>query len=118
MADRTFTPLVEGYTFLEGPRWHDGRLWLSDFYTHKVIAVADEGKVEEITTVPQQPSGLGWLPDGTLRWSPCATAGSCASKAGSWWSTPTCPRWPPGTSTTWSSTPKVEPTSATSASTS
>jgi sugar lactone lactonase YvrE len=66
MADRTLTPLVEGYTFLEGPRWHDGRLWLSDFYTHKVIAVTDDGKVEEITTVPQQPSGLGWLPDGTL----------------------------------------------------
>ena len=66
MADRTLTPVVEGYTFLEGPRWHDGRLWLSDFYTHKVIAVTAEGKVEEIASVPQQPSGLGFMPDGTL----------------------------------------------------
>jgi sugar lactone lactonase YvrE len=41
-------------------------LWLSDFYTHAVIAVTPEGKVEQITRVPQQPSGLGWLPDGTL----------------------------------------------------
>jgi len=66
MADRTLTPVVEDYTFLEGPRWHDGRLWLSDFYTHKVIAVSGEGKIDEIATVPQQPSGLGFLPDGTL----------------------------------------------------
>ena len=67
MADRTLTPVVEDYTFLEGPRWHDGRLWLSDFYTHKVIAATGEGEVEDIVTVPQQPSGLGWLPDGTTR---------------------------------------------------
>ena len=66
MADRTLTPFVEGRTFLEGPRWHDGRLWLSDFYTQKVLAVAADGKVEEIVSVPQQPSGLGFLPDGTL----------------------------------------------------
>lgn len=66
MTDRKLTPVIDGYTFLEGPRWHDGRLWLSDFYTHQVIAVTPEGKVEEIATVPQQPSGLGWLPDGTL----------------------------------------------------
>lgn len=66
MTDRKLTPVVDGYTYLEGPRWHDGRLWLSDFYTHKVIAVSPEGKVEDIATVPAQPSGLGWLPDGTL----------------------------------------------------
>ena len=66
MTHRTLTPVIGGFTFLEGPRWHDGRLWLSDFYTHQVIAVGPAGKVEEIATVPQQPSGLGWLPDGTL----------------------------------------------------
>lgn len=66
MTDRRLVPVAEGYSYLEGPRWHDGRLWLSDFYTHKVIAVSPEGKVEDIATVPAQPSGLGWLPDGTL----------------------------------------------------
>ncbi|MBP2365095.1 SMP-30/gluconolactonase/LRE family protein [Pseudonocardia parietis] len=66
MTDRPLTPVVDGFTYLEGPRWHDGRLWLSDFYSHKVVAVTPEGKTEEIVTVPAQPSGLGWLPDGTL----------------------------------------------------
>ncbi|MFC5994351.1 SMP-30/gluconolactonase/LRE family protein [Pseudonocardia hispaniensis] len=66
MTARRLVPIVDGYTYLEGPRWYDGRLWVSDFYSHTVIAVTPEGKVEEIATVPQQPSGLGWLPDGTL----------------------------------------------------
>lgn len=61
-----FTTLLSGYSFLEGPRWHDGRLWLSDFYTHQVIACDPNGKVEKIADVPGQPSGLGWLPDGRL----------------------------------------------------
>lgn len=39
MPASPFTPLVGGFSFLEAPRWHDGRLWLSDFYTHRVIAV-------------------------------------------------------------------------------
>jgi len=66
MSDRKLVPVIDGYTFLEAPRWHDGRLWLSDFYTRKVIAVTPGGDVEDIASVPQQPSGLGWLPDGTL----------------------------------------------------
>lgn len=66
MQAPVFSTLVSGYTFLEGPRWHDGRLWLSDFYTHQVIAVDMDGQVEKIAEVPGQPSGLGWLPDGRL----------------------------------------------------
>lgn len=61
-----FTELVTGFSFLESPRWHDGRLWLSDFYSHRVVAVDLHGRVEVIAVVPQQPSGLGWLPDGRL----------------------------------------------------
>ncbi|WP_420993881.1 SMP-30/gluconolactonase/LRE family protein [Cupriavidus sp. 30B13] len=66
MAQRKLAVLTEGHTFLEGPRWHEGRLWLSDFYTHRVLAVSLDGRVEQIAEVPQQPSGLGWLPDGRL----------------------------------------------------
>ena len=66
MASPEFATLVSGYTFLEGPRWHAGRLWLSDFYSHQVIAVGMDGQVEKIAEVPEQPSGLGWLPDGRL----------------------------------------------------
>jgi len=58
--------LLDGLCFGEGPRWHDGRLWFSDMHDHKVLAVDLEGKVETIAEVPNQPSGLGWLPDGRL----------------------------------------------------
>lgn len=58
--------LIDGLTFPEGPRWHDGRLWFSDFYSHRVIAADADGVAETIVEVPGQPSGLGWLPDGRL----------------------------------------------------
>ncbi len=53
-----------GFSYLECPRWHDGRLWVSDFYTHRVLAIEPGGSTETVAEVPQQPSGLGWLPDG------------------------------------------------------
>jgi sugar lactone lactonase YvrE len=58
--------LIDGIDFGEGPRWHEGRLWYSDFYQHTVYAVDAEGTREPIVEVAGQPSGLGWLPDGTL----------------------------------------------------
>ena len=58
--------VLGGLTFPEGPRWHDGRLWFSDFYTRRVIALLDDGWAETMAHVPQQPSGLGWRPDGTM----------------------------------------------------
>jgi sugar lactone lactonase YvrE len=66
MADRTFETLADGGGFFEGPRWHDGRWWVSDFYRHTVFAIAPDGTTEEVMTVEAQPSGLGWLPDGSL----------------------------------------------------
>ncbi|HJL60801.1 MAG TPA: SMP-30/gluconolactonase/LRE family protein [Pseudomonadales bacterium] len=62
----TLKTLVENLAFSEGPRWHDGRLYYSDFYRHVVEAVDVEGNVEVIAEVLSQPSGLGWLPDGRL----------------------------------------------------
>ena len=58
--------LIEGLTFTEGPRWHDGRLYFSDFFTHRVLAVDTKGNIETIVETPQQPSGLGWSPDGSM----------------------------------------------------
>lgn len=66
MTDARFSELIAGYSFFEGPRWRDGRLWLSDFYTHQVLTVGLDGRVEKVAEVPGQPSGLGWLPDGRL----------------------------------------------------
>ncbi len=58
--------LLEGLTFGEGPRWHEGKLWFSDFYTNRVMTVDINGKAETVVNVPGVPSGLGWLPDGRL----------------------------------------------------
>jgi sugar lactone lactonase YvrE len=66
MDESRFARLISGFDFLESPRWHEGRLWLSDFYLRQVIAVDLEGGVETIAEVEGQPSGLGWLPDGRM----------------------------------------------------
>ena len=59
--------ILDGLAFPEGPRWHDGRLWFSDMHAHEVVALDPaSGKRETIVEVPACPSGLGWLPDGTL----------------------------------------------------
>ncbi|WP_158840306.1 SMP-30/gluconolactonase/LRE family protein [Saccharothrix deserti] len=66
MADTTV--LREGLRYGECPRQGpDGRLYYSDFYDHEVRAIdLDTGVEEVVCTVPEQPSGLGWLPDGRL----------------------------------------------------
>ena len=58
--------LLDGLTFPEAPRWHDGRLWFSDFYSHRVMAVDMNGRAETIVEVPNRPSGLGWTREGHL----------------------------------------------------
>jgi sugar lactone lactonase YvrE len=64
----SFEVFIDGIDFGEGPRWHDGRLWYSDFYQHTVNAVSPDGRRETIVTFDDggQPSGLGWMPDGSL----------------------------------------------------
>lgn len=58
--------LLGGLGFAEGPRWRDGRLWFSDFGEGVVRAVDLDGGVTVIVRVSGTPSGLGWLPDGSL----------------------------------------------------
>ncbi len=60
------TLLVDGLYFGEGPRWHEGRLWFSDFYDHAVKSVGEAGDLRTELELDDQPSGLGWLPDGSL----------------------------------------------------
>jgi sugar lactone lactonase YvrE len=58
--------VLDGIDFGEGPRWHDGRLWFSDFYQHTISSVGADGvRTVELANVGR-PSGLGWLPDGRL----------------------------------------------------
>lgn len=58
--------LAGGIFFGEGPRWRNGRLWLSDFYDHAVKSVSPAGDLRTEFTIDDQPSGLGWTPDGSM----------------------------------------------------
>jgi sugar lactone lactonase YvrE len=61
------TVVLEKQTFLEGPRWRAGRVWVSDFYTHRHLSAAEDGSDLRVeAAVPAQPSGTGVLPDGRL----------------------------------------------------
>jgi sugar lactone lactonase YvrE len=63
---RTTHVLAEGIYFGEGPRWHEGRLWFSDFYAHAVKSVSLAGDLRTEFEIDDRPSGLGWLPDGSM----------------------------------------------------
>ncbi len=58
--------MLEGGSYFEGPRWHDGEWWVSDFYRRTVSRVTPDGAESVVLEVKGQPSGLGWLPDGSL----------------------------------------------------
>src|ERR1700677_4908577 len=69
--------VVDGLWFAEGPRWHDGALWCSDIHGHRVVRmeVGSGGEAggggdmvaQTVVEIPDdEPSGLGWLPDGRL----------------------------------------------------
>lgn len=58
--------VITDRAFLECPRWHDGRIWVSDLYAHEVLSIGDDGDVRVEATLTDRPSGLGWLPDGRL----------------------------------------------------
>ena len=63
----TLVPVLDGLAFAEGPRWHEGRLWFSDMHAHRVLALDPaSGETETVAEIPNQPSGLGWRPDGTM----------------------------------------------------
>ena len=59
--------LLDGLAIPESPRWHDDRLWFSNWGTGQIVAVDLDGSSE---VVGEGPDGLGWatgwLPDGRL----------------------------------------------------
>ena len=67
MKTHLSTTLAGQRFFCEGPRWHQGRFWFSDFYAHEVCSVGLGGDVRSVLSLgDEQPSGLGWLPNGDL----------------------------------------------------
>jgi sugar lactone lactonase YvrE len=63
---RSLELVLDGLGFGEGPRWHDDRLWFSDFVLQHVVSVGAGGPPRVELEVDDWPSGLGWLPDGRL----------------------------------------------------
>ncbi len=67
MTDGAHRRVLDGLWFGEGPRWQDQRLWFSDMHGHRVISTDLKGDVRtEAEMNDDEPSGLGWLPDGSL----------------------------------------------------
>lgn len=58
--------VVDGLAFPECPRWRPDGLWFSDQHGGQVWRIGPAGRAEAMADVPGGPSGLGWLPDGTL----------------------------------------------------
>ena len=58
--------LMSGIAFGESPRWHDNRLWFSDWGTQQIIALDLEGKSEVIVRILSFPFCFDFLPDGRL----------------------------------------------------
>jgi sugar lactone lactonase YvrE len=58
--------VAEGFRFPECPRWHDGRLYFSDFYGKTVYVVGDDEVAVALCAVENRPGGLGFTTDGQL----------------------------------------------------
>ena len=58
--------IATGFAFAENPRWHEGRLYFADIHGGRVCAMAPDGTVETIVTPPDAPSGIGFMPDGSM----------------------------------------------------
>jgi sugar lactone lactonase YvrE len=56
--------LITGLAIAESPRWHDGRLYISDMGANELRATTgDMTSTELIAPVPGMPMGTGWLPE-------------------------------------------------------
>ena len=63
--------LMTGIAFGESPRWHEGRLWFSNWGTQEIGAVDLDGNARSSDTVP-------WVSGGPPRGYP---TGACSSPA-------------------------------------
>jgi sugar lactone lactonase YvrE len=72
--------LMTGIAFGEQPRWHQDRLWFSDWGPPEVITVDLAGCREVILRAPAFPCCVDWLPDGDLLLVSAREGRSCAVK--------------------------------------
>jgi len=58
--------LLTGLTIGESPRWHQDRLWLSNWVANELVVVDLTGQSDVILRTPSFPFSIDWLPDGRL----------------------------------------------------
>jgi sugar lactone lactonase YvrE len=58
--------LCSGFGLVESPRWHDGRLWFSDWTGGQVVAVDAAGETEVVLRHRSLPLCFDFLPDGRM----------------------------------------------------
>jgi sugar lactone lactonase YvrE len=57
----------DGLVMGESPRWHDGRLWMSDWGAREILAIDPGGTAEVVVAdAPALPFCIDFLPDGRL----------------------------------------------------
>src|SRR5438445_654218 len=84
--------LLSDVAFGESPRWHEDRLWFSDWGAHEIVAVGMDGTSEVILQIPDMPFCIDFLPDGRLlvvsreatptasAWTPRARSGTATCR--------------------------------------
>lgn len=59
--------LHTGLAFGEGPRWRANALYFSDMHAYEVLCYEPQtGATRVVATFDDEPSGLGWLPNGDM----------------------------------------------------
>src|SRR3989442_5448626 len=58
--------LLTGLAFGESPRWHEDRLWFSNWGAQEVVAVDLDGNRDVVLRMLSFPFSIDWLPDGRL----------------------------------------------------
>jgi len=60
------TPLATGFSFVEGPRWHDGAVYVTHIFDDAVERVALDGSATRVAELPSSPISTSFTNDGTM----------------------------------------------------
>ena len=67
IPEHEVTVVLDGIAFGESPRWHDGKVWFSDWGAREVIAVNPDGTAPTVVARPPvAPACIDFLPDGRM----------------------------------------------------
>ncbi|TAL93154.1 MAG: gluconolactonase [Paraburkholderia sp.] len=72
MKDHEAALFADNFVFLEAPRWHNDRLWVSDVFDCKLYTIDSDGSRSLVCDIPGRPCGIGFLPDDTTVVVSCA----------------------------------------------